>query len=133
MTDNSNKTTVLLVDDNKDVTSTIQKGLHKHGFEVKVFNEPAQALLQFKPNWYDAIVLDVRMPGMTGFELARKIWAKDPDAKVCFFSAFEIYENEAKIVFKHLNTKCFIKKPVAPSELAKHISQHLESNSNSKS
>ncbi len=116
---------ILLVDDDEDITLTMKMGLQRHGFEVEAFNDPTQALLQFKPESYDAIVLDVKMPKMTGFELARKIWVKDPAAKVCFFSAFDIYENEAKIVFKHFNTKCFIKKPVAPSVLAKHISQHL--------
>jgi DNA-binding response OmpR family regulator len=100
-------------------------GLRKFGFEADTFNDPRIALSQFKPNFYSAIILDVRMPGMTGFELARKIWAKDAKARICFFSAFEIYENEAKKTFVDFQTHCFIKKPVLPSELAKHIEAHL--------
>lgn len=65
------------------------------------------------------------MPGMMGFEVARKIWAQDSNARICFFSAFEIYENEAKKVFVDLKTHCLIKKPIATSELAKHIENHL--------
>jgi YesN/AraC family two-component response regulator len=43
------------------------------------------------------------MPGMTCFQLAKQIWALDPDAKIAFFSAFEIYEKEAKMVLKDLS------------------------------
>lgn len=100
-------------------------GLQKMGFEVDAFNNPTEALAQFKPNHYDHIVLDVKMPRMTGFELAKEIWTKDPDAKVCFFTAFDIYENEAQIAFKHFKTQCFIKKPVTPSALAEHIRKHM--------
>jgi DNA-binding response OmpR family regulator len=100
-------------------------GLRKFGFTVDTFNDPMQALKQFKPNYYQSIILDIRMPGMSGFELARQIWAKDPSAKICFFSAFEVYENEADKVFVGLKTHCFIKKPIMPSDLAKHIEAHL--------
>lgn len=100
-------------------------GLRKFGFEVDAFNDPLEALSHFKPNYYDAIILDVRMPGMSGFDLAKKIWAHDDKARLCFLSAFEIYEHEAKYVFESFKSHCFIKKPVAPSELAKHIQAHL--------
>ena len=116
---------VLVVDDEHDITTIMSLGLRKFGFDVDVFNDPRTALLQFKPNYYKAIILDVRMPGMTGFELARQIWAKDPDARICFFSAFEVYEHEAQKTFVDFKTHCFIKKPIMPSELAKHIEAHL--------
>jgi DNA-binding response OmpR family regulator len=40
----------------------MKMGLEKHGFSVDAFNDPKMALSHFKPNYYDAIVLDVRMP-----------------------------------------------------------------------
>jgi len=115
----------MMVDDEQDITTIMRIGLRKFGFDIDVFNDPKTALTQYKSNYYDAIVLDIRMPGMTGFELARKIWAKDPDARICFCSAFEIYENEAKKIFVNFKTHCFIKKPIMPGDLAKHIEVHL--------
>lgn len=114
-----------MVDDEKDITSMLKSGLQRHGFIVDAFNDPNQALTQFKPSYYDAIVLDVRMPRMTGFELAKEIWAKDPSARICFLSAFEIRENEAKMVFTNFKSHCFIKKPIMPSALIEHINSHL--------
>ena len=121
----SNNKRVLVVDDEQDITTVMKFGLRKFGFEVDVFNDPKIALSQFKPNYYSAIILDVRIPGMTGFELARRIWAMDPNARICFFSAFEVYENEARKTFVDFKTHCFIKKPIVPSQLAKHIEEHL--------
>jgi DNA-binding response OmpR family regulator len=121
----SNNKKVMLVDDEADITTILKIGLRRFGFDVDVFNDPRIALSQYKPNYYDAIVVDIRMPFITGFDLARKIWAKDPHARVCFCSAFEIYESEAKKVFVDFQTHCFIKKPIMPSELAKHLEAHF--------
>jgi DNA-binding response OmpR family regulator len=115
----------MIVDDEPDITTILSSGLKRYGFEVDSYNAPFEALAQFKPNYYTAIILDIRMPGMNGFELARKIWAADPSAKICFFSAFEILETEAKSVFVNHKSHCFIKKPIMPSELSKHIETHL--------
>lgn len=81
--------------------------------------------MHFKPNYYHAIVLDVRMPEISGFQLAKEIWAIDENARICFLSAFEIYEAEAKKVFQNFKTHCFIKKPMMPSALIQHIEAHL--------
>jgi hypothetical protein len=62
---------------------------------------------------------------MSGFDLAKEIWAQDEKARVCFLSAFEIYNNEAQKVFRNFKSHCFIKKPTMSSVLAKHIEAHL--------
>lgn len=116
---------LLLVDDEPSITQVLKLGLERHGFSVDTYNNPKQALTQFKPGYYDAIVLDVRMPEINGFELARAIWAIDESARICFMTAFEIYEAEAKIVFNSFKTHCFIKKPIMPSALAEHIEAHF--------
>lgn len=122
--DNS-KVKVLLVDDESDITTVLQIGLQKQNFDVDAFNDPQKALTEYKPNYYDAIVLDVKMQGITGFELAKELWVKDENAKICFLSAFEIHESEAKKVFTNFKNHCFIKKPILPSDLAKHIKEHM--------
>lgn len=116
---------VLLVDDEADIVYVMKKGLEQHGFDVDSFTDPVKALSHFKPNDYAAIVLDVRMPGMSGFSLAQQIWAQEANASICFLSAFEHYEAEAKFVFTDFKSHCFIKKPIMPRDLAKHIQEHL--------
>lgn len=126
MTDSDANRNILLVDDDADVRTVIGRGLQKHGFRVTAFGDPAHALSEFRPKHFGMIILDVRMPGMTGFQLAQKVWLKDPDARICFFSAFDIYEKEAKVMFKDLKSVFFIKKPISPNDLARQITETLQ-------
>ena len=119
------KRRVLLVDDENDILLVFKKALEARGYLVDIFSEPRNALINFKTDYYDAIILDVRMPHINGFDLARALWQKQPTAKICLMTAFEIYEDEAKKVFKDLKTHCFLKKPLTPRALMEHIERHL--------
>jgi DNA-binding response OmpR family regulator len=117
---------VLLVDDESDMTTVMKRGLEDNGFSVDVYNDPEKAAEEYKPNSFDIHVFDIRMPRMAGFDLAHKIWGKNPNAQVCFLSSFEIHEDEARKVFKDFRTTCFIKKPMTVSALANHLTLHLQ-------
>lgn len=125
MTRINGKPRVLLVDDEPDITNVCRRAFEARGYEVDIFNDPVKAGYHFKPEFYDACVLDIRMPEKTGFELARDIWRLDEKAQVCFLTAFVIYEAEAKKMFKSLKTHCFLTKPMFPSALVDHVEKHL--------
>lgn len=120
------KGTILLINDDIDTKNALAYGLKRHGFDVTAFGDPEQAIVQFEPNYYGFVLLDVKMPATTAFKVAKRIWALEPVVKIYFFSAFDIYEKEVKILFKDLKTSCFIKKPILPSELAKVIESQLQ-------
>jgi CheY-like chemotaxis protein len=66
---------VLLVDDNVDALQTLHVLLEMQGFEVRSFGTPEEAIAQagaFRP---DVCVLDIGLPGMDGYELARRLQA----------------------------------------------------------
>jgi len=115
---------ILIVDDEQDITSVLKQGLEKAGFEVETFNKPEEALSHYKEDYYDDIILDVKMPGMDGFQLAREIWKIENDASICFLTAFEIFKEEAEKVFPSLDKHCFIKKPIGIYDLVAHIKSH---------
>ncbi|MGC2563297.1 MAG: response regulator, partial [Nitrososphaeraceae archaeon] len=64
---------VLVVDDELDITLTLKSVLENSGFDVDLFNDPLVALQNFKTNFYDLIILDIKMPKMNGFDLYEKI------------------------------------------------------------
>ena len=116
---------ILVVDDEPDITVSIKNGLQRHGFEVDAFNDPIQALSLFKPGEYDLLLLDIRMPKMNGFELYREIKKKNDNAKICFFTAFEVYYEEFNKIFPKLDVQCFIRKPISIADLVSHINLEL--------
>ncbi|MGI8831817.1 MAG: ATP-binding protein, partial [Nitrososphaeraceae archaeon] len=72
---NSHKTKmkrIFLVDDDYDHTITFKLGLELAEFEVDAYNDPAIALSKFKPDYYDLLLIDVKMPKIDGFELYEK-------------------------------------------------------------
>jgi DNA-binding response OmpR family regulator len=52
----------LLVDDEHDNSSMFTIGLEDAGFKVYTYNDPGLALSAFKPDYYDLLILDIRMP-----------------------------------------------------------------------
>ena len=117
---------ILVVDDEPDITSTIKTGLENKGFDVQSYNEPLKALSEFKPDLYDLLLIDIRMPKMNGFELYREIKKKSNDVKICFFTAFEVYYEEFRKMFPNLEVKCFIRKPITINDLVAHINSEIE-------
>ena len=116
---------ILIVDDEEDIRNVITMGLRREGFEVESSGDPAQVAASYRPGSYDLVLLDIRMPGMNGFELYRKIRARDSQVRVCFITAFEIYFDEFRRVFPKLRVSCFVRKPVTLSKLAQALRDEL--------
>ena len=116
---------VLLIDDEPDSIFTITNILEYNGFKVNSFNDPISALNQYKANFYDLVILDIKMPKMNGFQLCNKLKEKDPKVKICFLTASELfYEKFRKIQFKLEKTigeNYFIQKPIKIQDLLERI------------
>jgi two-component system, OmpR family, response regulator ChvI len=112
---------VLLVDDDPDITLTYTLALEDSGYVVDTYNDPLVALTRFKPNFYDLLLLDVRMPQMNGLELYEQIKKMDGNARVCFISAFNLEGKAEREQFPAMQIDCFIPKPVEVGELLKTL------------
>ena len=115
----------LLVDDEPDVTYTIKNILEDNGLQVDTFNDPITALKSYTSNFYDLVILDIKMPKIDGFELCIKISEKDPKVKICFFTAIPIFSEEfrkARSNFgKIVDQGYFIHKPIEMEDLVKKL------------
>jgi two-component system, OmpR family, response regulator ChvI len=64
---------ILVVDDDPDITKLYKATLEEEeGFKVDTYNDPKEALSDFKPNYYDISLIDIRMPEMNGLICIRK-------------------------------------------------------------
>ncbi|HET6780072.1 MAG TPA: response regulator, partial [Nitrososphaera sp.] len=73
---------IAVVDDEPDITTIFKKGLECHGFAIDIFNDPQAALASFKPNCYDLLIIDIRMPRINGFDLYRELKKRDNSIRV---------------------------------------------------
>lgn len=117
---------IAIVDDEPDITSVLKKGLEQHGFSVDAFNDPEEALSSFKPDHYDLMIIDIRMPKVNGFDLYRELRKRDSKVKVCFLTAFEIYYEEFSKIFPNIDVRAFVRKPVSILTLVKQINSTIE-------
>jgi response regulator RpfG family c-di-GMP phosphodiesterase len=119
---------LMIVDDDLDTLTTMKKSLGSDAkIKVYSFTSPVAAVQQFAINsqHYDAVISDIRMPAMNGFELAWKILQINPSTKVFLITAFEVNMKEFSVMFPSLKVSGIISKPFRPSELKKLILEHL--------
>jgi DNA-binding response OmpR family regulator len=114
---------LLVVDDDSDIVQVLKMGLVKNKFSVDAFTNPNDALQSFKSNAdsYFLVLSDIRMPGLTGIQLARKVKAINPNVKVVLMTAFEIRDEEFSKVFPSTNVDGFVQKPISIRELTNKV------------
>lgn len=119
---------IVIVDDESDNLYVVRSALLKvTGYETLSFTDPVKALDYFRENvdLCALVVTDIRMPGMTGFELARLIRQIRSDTKIVFMTAFEVNMAEFEKVFPTLQVDGFIQKPFSPKKLVEIIESQL--------
>jgi DNA-binding NtrC family response regulator len=114
---------LLIVDDDPDIVQVLKLGLLKERFLVNAFTNPEEALQSFKSNAesYCLVVSDVRMPALSGIQLAKKVKEINPNVKVVLMTAFEVRDNEFSKVFPSTHVDGFIQKPISIRDLTNKI------------
>lgn len=99
--------------------------LENRGYSLDTFSDPAAALLKFKPNYYDLLVLDYRMPKLNGLDLYAQITEIDPTAKALLLTA----NHELFTEGKQLEGKDYLRvitKPISNEKLLAEIDSTLK-------
>ncbi|HKG89353.1 MAG TPA: response regulator [Nitrososphaeraceae archaeon] len=125
------KKRILLVDDESDITTSLSMALVDYGYEVDSYNDPLAALSNFKPSYYDLVILDIKMPDMNGFELYRELEKIHSQIKVCFITAagetyYEPLTEEAEEYCK-IHKEMFLQKPFSNKEFIEEIKKRIDS------
>ncbi len=117
---------ILVAEDEKDIRELIAFTLRYAGFDVEVAVNGIEALEKIGQEKPDLIILDVRMPRMTGYEVCRRL-KEDPqtrDIPVVFLSAkgqdMEVQEGYAS------GAEEYIIKPFVPDDLVAQVQRILE-------
>jgi CheY-like chemotaxis protein len=79
---------ILLVEDSEEVSCITVEYLHELGHEVIAVAEAEMAIAQLKVQNFDAVMTDIRLPGMSGIELARELVNSHPNLPVIIASGY---------------------------------------------
>jgi two-component system OmpR family response regulator len=85
--------TVLVVDDEEYIRDLVTSSLRLAGFTVRAVDDGSQALAALGRDGADLVILDVRLPGIDGFEVCRKLRADGNDVPVIFLTARDTPED----------------------------------------
>lgn len=78
---------ILVVEDDKKVASFLSKGLREEGYSVDASHDGEDGLLKARVHEYDLVLLDVMLPGKTGFEVVRELRARESTVPVLMLTA----------------------------------------------
>jgi DNA-binding response OmpR family regulator len=113
---------ILLVDDDRTLLSVLSRRVGRAGYEVRTAHSGASALKQLEGSWPALLVIDLMMPGMDGFELARRV-KQLADLPIIILSAVDA--SEAKVSALELYAEDYVTKPFDPDELVARIQRIL--------
>jgi DNA-binding response OmpR family regulator len=119
---------ILLVDDEADHCLTYQIILQDAGYECISYIDSVKALQELRPNYYDLVILDIRMPKLNGFALCEKIRELDKAVQIIFITAGELYyENFRKLLQLSNDVNINrLQKPIGNEELIQIVHMTLE-------
>ena len=113
---------VLLVDDDPTLLSVLSRRMARAGYEVRTARSGSAALKQLEAGWPALLVIDLMMPEMDGFELARRV-KQIADLPIIVLSALDA--SEAKVTALELYAEDYVTKPFDPDELVARVQRVL--------
>ena len=122
---------VLVVDDEPDFASIVQKNLEKEGFTVEVAYNGVEGLEKIRANAPDAIVLDVMMPEKDGYEVCKELKGDDRtrDIPVILLTAVASHVTSTRYTHRDgMETEAddYISKPASAEEITKSLKRFLK-------
>lgn len=115
---------VFIIDDEKEICESIKMIVEYEDYFVNYSTDGSEGLTHLSANSFDAILLDIQMPGMNGFEVLKKIKELDPNSAVIMISAHSSLENAVKAT--KLGAFDFIEKPIDREKLLIGIRNAVE-------
>jgi FixJ family two-component response regulator len=115
---------VLIVDDEKNIRLTLSIALESMGLEIDTAMNGEEALAKLSQKEFGLILLDLKMPGMDGMEVLKKVAEIRPDIRVIIITAHGTIESAVDAM--KLGAVDFIQKPFSPDEIRELVSKVID-------
>ena len=125
--DRANSDVVLIVDDVPDNLSVLHDALDESGYTVLLASHGESALIRAAQALPDIVLLDAMMPGMDGFEVARRLKADPRTAHIPIIFMTGLTETEYLVAALEAGGVDYVTKPIKPKEVLARMGVHLQS------
>ncbi len=127
----SDKKRILVVDDEPDFCSIVQGNLEKEGFAVEVAYDGKQGLEKVKANLPDAIVLDVMMPEMDGYEVCKQLKGDEKFSDIPILMLTAVASHVSSTRYSHydgmsMEADDYLPKPASAEEITESLKGLLD-------
>lgn len=119
-----NKQPILVVDDEKNIRLTLSQTLESLDLPVRTAVNGEEALKKMKEEAFGLLLLDLKMPGMDGMEVLRRIRRTWPKVRVIIITAHGTIESAVEAM--KLGAVDFVQKPFTPGEIRELVTQILD-------
>ena len=117
---------ILLVEDDPHSLKVMRVALESAHFQVDCYSRASEVLENFKPGAYDLLLIDIKLPDISGFDLYEKLRMIELALRVCFVTAFSAeYYATFKRLYAHLDLTCFIEKPGLIEDFIAIVKKHV--------
>lgn len=107
--------TALIVDDTKNIRMMLTLCLENEGYQVTAVQDGKTALSMLKNKHFDLVLLDIKMPGISGTDVLKQIWAMGLDIPVIIMTAFATVKNAVECT--KLGAVAYLQKPFTPDKV----------------
>lgn len=118
------KKAILVVDDEKNIRLTLSQSLEPLGIPVQTAGDGEEALQKLREGLFELVFLDLKMPGMDGMDVLRRIKEGWPTVRVIIITAYGTIESAVEAM--KLGAIDFVQKPFSPSEIREIAARVLE-------
>ncbi|MDD5286666.1 MAG: sigma-54 dependent transcriptional regulator [Desulfuromonadaceae bacterium] len=120
----SNKKKILLIDNEAGLCRLMEQVLLDEGYLAKAYTSPQKAMDNFKPDQWDLVITDIKMPGMSGLEVLQKVKESSKDLPVIMITAYATVEMSIQALRK--GAYDMLTKPFEPEELVFRVKNALQ-------
>lgn len=110
---------ILLVDDEEEFTKTLSERMESRGLVARTATSGQEALEKVGAEKFDAIILDMQMPGLDGIETMRRMLENNPDLQIILLTGYGTVEKSVEAM--KIGAKDFLEKPANIEQLLEKI------------
>ncbi|MCW4049493.1 MAG: response regulator [Candidatus Bathyarchaeota archaeon] len=120
----TSKESILIVDDDEMILESLVSILGSEGYATDIANTGSEAIAKVEEAYFNAILIDIRLPDMTGIELLTKIQEINPRMKKLILTGYP--DTPSAIQAVNQKADAYLVKPFDPEDLLDLIEENLE-------